>query len=328
MKISNITILFVAIIFPMFVLSDLRLDAQRAAQETMMKYDWAVRTAVQDAGIALTGQEQKIDAPKYDSYKNYKVNKEEALQAFYKTLFINLGVEDDETIQEAVKRYIPAIVVIGYDGFWIHTEEKMKDGQDENIIRAVWKEKKPYVFADSKGNSLSFTLDDYVYAYDAGSGTWYEGPREVVNQEVSGRIELLNDEELFEQVRRTTIVKSIQNDLAHYINAHNQYSRLLGISYTFSLPEIDQEEWNNTIDDVGFMAFIQGLPVGEKEYNRYALGGGRLIKKKIIYGSIRDGVKVYYRSDCGFSDEVFEKFTNEKDAAAAGYFPRPCMNGR
>ncbi|EJW13877.1 hypothetical protein M5X00_13385 [Paenibacillus alvei] len=330
MKISNLGIIFVIIVFPMFFHSDARLDEQRSASETIIQYDWAIRTAVQDAGVSLTFQEAKINAPQYDSYKNFKINKEEALRSFYKSLYINLGISDDELAQEVMQRYIPAIAVVAYDGYWIYTEEKMKDQNGENVIRTVWKEKKPYSYSDAQGNSVGFTLDDYVFAYDATTSQWYEGPRDMVSQDVNGRIPLLNDPSVFDQVRRTTIVTSIQKDLAHFINAHNQYSRLLGISYTFTLPEIDQEEWNNTISDVSFLAFIQGLPVGQKQYNRYAFGGGRLIKTDQIYGAEQNGIRIYYRSsECNYpQDQVIEKFTSEKAAAAAGYFPRRCTNGR
>ncbi|TVX85614.1 hypothetical protein [Paenibacillus agilis] len=328
MKIASMALIFVIIVFPMFFHSDMRLNAQRVAAETIVQYDWAVRTAVQDAGVALTYQETKTDAPKYDFMKKFQVNKETALDSFYKSLFLNLGLADDQLTQDVVKRYIPAIAVIGYDGFWIHTEEMFQDGNGENVIRPVWKEKKPYAYSDDYGNSLTFTLDDYVYAYDAATGQWHEGKREVVDQEVLGRISLLNDPDVFDQVRRTTIVTAIQDDLAHFINAHNQYSRLLGISYTFTLPEISEEEWNNTIDDVGFIAFIQGLPVGQREYNRYAFGGGRLVKNDPIHGAVRDGLKIYYRASCNYPDQVIEKFTSEKDAAAAGYFPKSCTNNR
>lgn len=324
--ITNFALIFVIIVFPMFFHNDIRLKAQEISEETILRYNEGIHAAVQDAAFAMKLNEMQDFQPKYDSLKNFRANKENAISAFYRTLFTNFGIKDDSVAQGVLKRYIPALAAIDYDGFWIYTEEKFTNAQGQSEYREVWKAKKPFSYSDASGNSISFTLDDYVFAYDAATKTWHEGHRGNVAIDVGNRITLLNDPNTFEQVRRSTIVGAIQSDLEYYINIYNEYAKRFGITYTFMLPTIDQEEWNNTINDIGVMAFIQGLPVGENYYNNYALGGGRLIKKTAIYGAVRNGIKIYYRSSCNYPDTVIEKFTSEKDAAAKGYFPRSCAN--
>ena len=118
----------------------------------------------------------------------------------------------------------------------------------------------PYAWNDGRGNSIQFTLDSFVQVYESrgGSSIWHSGYRE----DLSGRtgITLLEDKDRFEQVRRITIVNSVQDRLAYYIQRHNQVALRNGVSYTFALPLISQEEWVNTMDDIGMMAFIQGIP--------------------------------------------------------------------
>lgn len=97
---------------------------------------------------------------------------------------------------------------------------------------------------------------------------------------------MLEDKDRFEQVRRITIVNSVQDRLAYYIQRHNQVALRNGVSYTFALPLISQEEWVNTMDDIGMMAFIQGIPMGDQYYNNYALGGGRLVKAPVYFGGV------------------------------------------
>jgi hypothetical protein len=323
---TNFALISVIIMFPLFFQNDSRLKAQEYAEETIMRYNQGLHAAVQDAASALKLNEMQDSEARYDSLKSFRANKEYAVDTFFRTLYINFGITDDSIAQGVLKGYIPALAVIGYDGFWIYADEKFTNADGQNEFRQVWKAKKPYAYADAAGNSLSFTLDDYVFAYDALTQTWHEGHRADVATQVGGRIDLLNDAATFEQVRRTTIVQEIQNDLEYYINAHNEYAKWYGITYTFTLPTIDQEEWNNTINDVGVMAFIQGMPLGLNQYNSYALGGSRLIKKTPIYGAVRNGIKIYYRASCNFPDTVIEKFSSEKDAAAKGYFPRFCSN--
>lgn len=326
---SMFSLIFVIIIFPMHVRQDVRIHSQERVLELMVYYEGALRAAVQDAAVALGYNERERweEEIKYDSDKKIRPDKERAIEAFLRTLHIHFELLDDPAGQQALLRYLPAFAVIDYDGFWIYAETEYRNGENETVIGHVWQPKKPYAYVDASGNSLSFTLDGYVHVYRKSDGTWHEGLREEVDAETEGEIPLLGNPELFEQVRRATIVRMIQNELQHFINTHNSFSRRLGIAYTFTLPAISQEDWNNSINDVGILAFLQGIPAGTEAYNNYAFGGGRLVKKHDIYGAVRHGRKIYYRSGCEEPHDTLEEiFGSEKEAAANGYYPEPCNN--
>ncbi|QNR65216.1 hypothetical protein IAQ67_14970 [Paenibacillus peoriae] len=321
MKIINWALVFVIIVSPVFFKNYWRGIEQERTQEKIVLYDGALRTAVQDAAFSLRLNENQNMETRYDSTKKIRANKERAVEAFYETLFNNVDIRDDEIAQGVLKRYIPVLAIVDYDGLWIYTNDTFTNKEGEKENRQVWKSKMPFSYADNQGNSLSFTLDDYVYVYDAQQKQWFEGKREDVASQVNHKISLLNDPELFDQVRRTTIINVVQKNLEHYINAYNVYARNLGITYRFTLPRVDQEEWNNTVNDVGILSFIQGVPVGLNYYNSYALGGSRLVKQAVIYGYLRDGIKVYFRESDHYSGVIVEKFSSEFEAALAGYFP-------
>ncbi|MFC0213876.1 hypothetical protein ACFFK0_15705 [Paenibacillus chartarius] len=324
MKMINWAIVGVLILLPFYVINRIDTETQRRMMITEMRYDAALDAAVDDAARALLNNASQQQEARYDSVKRVRVNKDEAIDTFYRTLYINFGIEEDPVAQGVLMRYIPAVIVIGYDGFWVYAEEELRNAAGETEIRPVWGPKKPYAYADAQGNSLSFTLDDYVIAYEASSRTWREGFRPELQSATA--IPLLRDAELFEQVRRSTIVNAIQNELAYRINRHNQHVSRYGVSYTFTLPTISAEEWKNTVGDIGVMAFVQGIPMGSKTYNNYALGGSRVLKKPVIFGAMKDGRKVYYRSACGYSYPVEETFASEKAAAQKGYMPLACVN--
>lgn len=312
-----------ALIFlPFATVNRIEVETKRKALLTELRYNAALDAAVDDAARMLTVNASQQRETQYESAKRVALNKDEAIAAFYRTLYTNFGIADDPVAQGVLNRYIPVIAVIGYDGFYVYAEDEWT-GADGNMERkAVWGAKKPYAYADSSGNSLSFTLDDFILAYDAGSQSWHEGLRADVRAQTN--IALLKDAERFEQVRRMTIVRSIEDELAYRINKHNEWVSRYGLSYTFTLPTISQEEWQNTVDDVGVIAFIQGIPMGSKVYNNYALGGSRVLKKPEIVGARKGSVKVYYRSTCGFSYPVEETFSSEKVAAQKGYMPLSC----
>jgi len=324
MKMINWAIVGVLILLPFYVINRTDTETQRRMMITELRYDAALDTAVDDAAQALLINVNQQQEARYESAKRVRVNKEEAVDSFYRTLYMDFGIAEDTIAQGVLNRYIPAVIVIGYDGFWVYAEEEFANAAGETEIRPAWGPKKPYAYADTLGNSVSFTLDDYVTAYEAGSRTWREGFRSEI--QITTAIPLLRDAEVFEQVRRSTIVNAIQNELAFRINRHNQYASRYGISYTFTLPTISAEEWNNTVNDVGVMAFVQGIPMGRKTYNNYALGGSRVLKKPVIIGAVKEGKKVYYRSACAFPYTVEEEFASEKAASQKGYMPLPCSN--
>lgn len=326
MRITDFAVIFILLFFPFGVIYDLRIQDQREVQRLEMKYTSALHTAVQDAGAVLSQNERQEREAGYGSDKFFRVDKEEALNTFLRTLFLNIGIEGDMVAQRALLDYIPAIVILDYDGYYTFSLETYRDEKGEAASAPQWSEKKPYAYVDSAGNSVGFTLDQYVYAYDKRNHRWVEGfQKELQHQTV---ISLLNNPESFEQVRRSTIVHGVQKDLAYLINRHNQKAARNGVAYTFTLPLIPQEEWYNTVDDVGLMVFIQGIPVGDRFYNNYGFGGGRVVKKQAIIGGLDPdtGLKYFYRDSCPASFKAKERFPDEKSVAAAGYFEFKCYN--
>lgn len=337
MRITNFAILFIVIILPFVVINMLNVEAQIDSLFLESRYNSAIDAASQDAATMLIYNAKQGNEALYESPKSVRLNKEKAAEAFFQTLYLNFGVADDPYAQGALARYVPALVAIGYDGYFIYSEQEYIDAKGEVLIKHAWSMKKPYSYQDAKGNLLSFTLDDYVTVYEASTKSLKRGYLFEVDP-TTGRkytsslwsetdVPLLIDTTNFDSVRRQVIVAHIQDDLEYEINKHNHLVRRYGVAYTFTLPTIDQEEWNNTVDDVGVLAFVQGIPVGNQYYNNFALGGARIMKKPEIKGITVNGIKYYYnRSICESSVVYHETFPNEKVAAENGYHPLSCLN--
>ncbi|AWP25196.1 MULTISPECIES: hypothetical protein [Paenibacillus] len=327
MKITNFAIIFILIFFPFYLILDLHISDQHEVNKLNEIYSAALRTAVQDSSAMLNQNELQEYEAGYQSPKYFNANKEIAIDTFFRTMYLNFEVDNDYIGQGALASYIPAVGIIDYKGFHIYAFSEYQNSEGQTIFKHMWRPQKPYSFADNKGNSVNFTLDQYVYAFDASTKSWIEG----YQPELQGRtnIDILNNPDLFESVRRSTIVKTVQTDLAYYINKHNEYASHYGVTYNFKLPEIPMEDWTNTIDDIGVLAFVQGIPIGDQYYNNFAFGGGRLVKQPVIYGAVdqQTGLKYYYRDSCSYPYRIEEAFSSEKEAAAAGYFPKECFNG-
>jgi len=107
----------------------------------------------------------------------------------------------------------------------------------------------------------------------------------------------------FHRRRRECIINTLEKVLIQEFNEHNSYADMLGITYNFALPDIGRDQWNNTIDDISVLSFIQGIPVGYDEYyNNYSLGGTSLVKSSLLYAeTIRVNGEihhVYHKEHC------------------------------
>lgn len=149
-----------------------------------------------------------------------------------------------------------------------------------------------------------------------------------LDEETRPTVSLLQNEELFDDIRRKTIVSTMENQFAYYINIHNVYKEQLDVTYKFVLPTINKEDWYNTVDDIGVFVFIQGYKIERLNnyYNQHAFSGARIAKKDAIYGADEDGKKVYYRASCNFNLKADIAFSSRKEAASKGYIEKSCLN--
>lgn len=328
MKITDWAIIFVLLVTPMLWLGSLHIENAREMNRLDIRYTTALKTSAQDGGQALNRNELQRFENGYGSDKWMRADKEQALAAFLRTMYVNFDVADDWVGQQALHAFIPAVVVIDYDGYYVYAARAGSEYDQESSLIHHWGDKKPYVYADAGGNSIAFTLDSYVTVYDAAEKRWLSGRQDELKDETV--IPLLQDNLRFEAVRRSAIVHSIEQDLEQAIHLHNDYAARQGVRYTFTLPTISQEEWNNTLDDVGIIAFLQGIPVGDRYYNNYALGGGRLVRSSTILGIVDlvTGMKYYERDSCATVKDgrylIEEVFSSEQAAAAKGYFASQC----
>jgi hypothetical protein len=326
MKITRFVIIFCLILLPFFIVNNINISHNRKHQILETRYNHAIDTATQDAAKALITNASQSAEAQYEFQKRLRINKEEAAQTFFNSLYLNFNVFNDPVGQGVIQNYVPIILIVGYDGYYVYYMDEYTNAIGQKELKHVWSPKKPYAHADQNGNTFAFTLDDFVTVNRNADQKWFEGFRGEIAS--TAGISLLNDAQTFDQVRRASIVNAIQKDLEYYINKYNNYAKRIGVAYTFTLPLISQEQWNNTVNDVGVLSFVQGIPMGEKYYNNYALGGSRLVKKPVYNGIIANGRKYYYSTNsCTSTFTTVEIFTTEKDAASSGYIPLDCTVG-
>lgn len=402
MKIQHYAIIFIIIILPFSIICKSTLDKKIDVLNEQTRINNALDTATSDAVDTLIELNDEFYAL-YDG-KTLDVTPaiaKEGIKSFFNTLAVNNTLPftaDENYAENYFSPYIPAIVVVAYDGFYIYSVE-----DDGGEYKYVLSPKIPYAYEEN-GYIINFTLGNAIKLY-AKNGVLYEG--EFKNAHINDT-EVIDEYDIYENIlesstltklpqlttnmslivyaltqntyfddlpdflkssnanvsmlqdyddkhsddgsntpldysddvsefnikRRSVIINTIVEVLNDKINNHNRYADMMGVTYDFYLPEIDDAEWINAVDDVSIMAFMQGLPTGtDTYYNSYALGASRIVEATYIYGTAD---KKYHLSRCpllngefdadGFPIDggaVKEMFLNKIDAAKEGY--NPCL---
>ena len=132
------------------------------------------------------------------------------------------------------------------------------------------------------GQDHKFNIGDYVHVYDNGIDQSWRTARILVNNqgiEDLGKIfkdTLLfnknedpeSDSSIFDQHRRQVIQNSIQYNLNSAIST---YSNLYARSVDFSMPVLSEYDWNNILNKVSMVVFMQGVPLGGSIWGDYAV---------------------------------------------------------
>ena len=323
MKLIKAGIWFVLILLPFSWVNRLHVQEVKVKQQMDTAYNVVIDTAVDDAMSALNdrGLWVQEEASGYESNKNIELPFDHSIQVLWDSLAVQLHITDDLNAIETLKSWFPMLVTIEYDGYRLYQWQEYKDQQNNVQLQHVWQPKKGYTYRDEQDRIYMFTLDDYVTVYDSKTQHWVSGYQREL--QFTSAIPLIQDTELFEIVRKQKIIEHIQNSAQQYMNEYNRKYARNGRSYQFTFPVITEEEWHNSLQDVGLFVFVQGTPLGTSNQNRYAYGGARIISRGALYGTIVNGIKVAYPEVCKLNP-FQDVFDSEYDAASKGYFPKRC----
>lgn len=412
MKILHWAFIFVAIILPVSIICRVTVNSKYAALKDEVRINNAIDTATKDAIdqiIAVSGFD-------YDDEFGDVINvtpslAQESINTFFHTLAVNYNIPfkiSDTTVIEGnssesyIKNYfapyVPAVIVIAYDGFYVYSQELKTYRNSSNQLETGYiyelSTKIPYTCEYTLGNgrkcTVGYTLGNDIYFYydkKCYSGKLNYNTLEDIRKEYtenyseyeketipyltddmsiilysmdselripkelmpeSGVTNFLQDYTKdengnyvvgpFHEARRKVIIDIISKCLREEINVeHNRFASIVGATYDFYLPEISNDDWINSIDDISIMAFVQGIPIGTLDgtyFNNFALGGSRIVKKDFIYGNkvysdySHQDIPLYHKSNCELLKDTsgdFENydniFTSEEDAVAAHYLP-------
>lgn len=107
--------------------------------------------------------------------------------------------------------------------------------------------------------------------------------------------------------KRDMIKISIRENLSSAIANYSAHSGALGTNHAFQMPALDEAEWDQITKNICMVSFVQGLPVGFKTYNNYAIINNTRNKNYVDQESlcfINSANSTYHRIDCPYLEEV------------------------
>lgn len=260
-KLSDYAILFVLIFITLAVITDSKILLLQKTEELTIWYDNAIDNAVQSAMEGIV---------ELDDGKELMINKEEILNRLFLGLSINLGLTEGDSIREWLECFFPVLTVMMQDGIysWELNDMENKKGFSEKI---------PYCL-ERENYKIYYRFDDWIVLQDKIAGIEREGLYQEIRKQYPVK-ELLDSD--FDEIRRRTIISTITEAMSRQLEKHNRFAKDRGVSYYFSLPVIDMEEWYRTVDDVTLLCVFQGYPYTLQKlgtYHKVILSGARVYK--------------------------------------------------
>ncbi len=358
MKTTDLAMIFVAILIPIVVVVYVDVSFLLKTEEQRLYYTNIINSAINDATYVMKtveGEEQDVDYGYSGvSEKKVTVNARVAVETFYESLYDNFDIKGDSTGESFIKSHIPALAVVDYNGVYIYSIDNYIDKKSgEKYTDYVLKPKRYFTYTYAIiGNTLiagedleknggiinldtitvEFTMDDYISVInDNGTTTGF-----YLEDTNNNGILYNNNNELREKViqhlklKRSQIISdTVSEEMSFAVSNHNLYS---DVDYEFVFPTIALSDWEEMVDNVGIIAFIQGINVGNESLNYVAHGiSGLKITKRYYVSQATSGLSElnYYHSEteCTVYKSSYKSFSgyymNKIDAATNGYYPCP-----
>lgn len=244
--------------------------------------------SVNESGYLLTNVKQ-IENDKY-LYKGVEILEETNNQGLNQKVYvegesekgttISIGEQQVGAIQEDVCKKVNGVKYyknIDGEKFAIINDKKynQKDVDMSTNKNAIQYYKDAYEFKDYilKNSTLkdltpADAVDSYGRSYsELGEGT-YNSNDPIFGELESDNINIEDSNSSFNAHKLQVIKNSIESNL---ITAISNYNNVSTSDVNFAMPKLQEYEWEEVTQNISMISFLQGLNIGGKVYNGYAI---------------------------------------------------------
>ena len=309
MKLSDYTILFAALLFAFLLPGFIgqAITSQAASRQT--EYSQYLTNAC----LSAAAQSDLSDGLAFNSERE----RSSAVFNFFETLTLNFNAKNT-TLENSIPYYVPAVVLIDNDGFYISYNEY--DGEAYSPVTTSL-----FPYQEEYGDCIvRFFLNGSLDIIDKSTGLTHHFSNCEEAYSIYPSLSFLESGELAKQEQLHVATQAVSTQAEYWINHHNTYNLMYKGAYTFTLPTITGEDWANAIEGPGILAFLQGpkLSYGKGYVNVYAFAGSRIVKSStyVLSGEYPDAY--YHKQDCPYAPSSPKRiYHTMEEAAASGAWP-------
>lgn len=147
---------------------------------------------------------------------------------------------------------------------WVHTE---LDGLRENSIVEISGQDYRTIVGDQKVDELVYDFDSTDNIFDLKRSKSAGGTTTERDTDINYGYVEINKSSVFYTHKHAVIRNSIQYNLNLAMSTYNASMSLPGHDY--QMPVLQNEEWEQILDNVSIVSFMQGFKCGLKTYNNY-----------------------------------------------------------
>lgn len=288
-----------------------------------------------DAGFSITNRFRKISIPMYDNredewtvqkvfqilnprggYKFYYENQSGAFVEFTnpgKTLGTVKQEEDYSAINYCVESYVFTQWVTKNLGNIKVGDMQISTGNSINSLENITSAEQQYY-----GQYNNVGSDQYIFRISDSNNPDPE------NDDAYA-------ESVLAQHKKDIIINTIEKNLSQA----TEQAKKMNPNYEYRLPQLSYDEWEQALSNISIIAFMQGMPIGLKYYNNYAIATSTLNKEFVdpdeLYFAGKDD-QYYHQRQCeqatgsdyvGYRsiDYVAKSYEKSDNGTTSTYYP-------
>lgn len=319
MKLINLSLITALVFGVLFGIHNFKISELENNQYITDYYKTQIENAAEDASYKL---KTSVSIVENGLFTETEIRHEEIFDEFFKLLSLSLNLNTEEEIS-ILKNHFPILAIVEEDGI-VFSSIRVYEEEGYHYKKRIVMPKTPFYFED-KGVFYFPRLSGEVEVLYLDEGIWKEEigtPDYLLSiPDRSVKLEFLEQPEI-EKKLKTIIAEQISEKISLELERLNKTTGDELKSYDFYLPA-ETYTLAEKIQSASFVSFLQGYRLnGTYDIDLSISQRLRIESSDFFVGFEMNGVKYYCREDYSLPEgtELIEAFSNEIEAAKAGYY--------
>lgn len=261
------------------------------------------------AGVqAVDNKNKSLVTGGYTGIWNKKQDRDESLNAFYRTLDYSFLLSD--STDDEIEVSVPIVVLVDNDGYYLTSDPLFDDARYSYAEKRKFNnegqrsEFKTWAGPAKSGWIIRYCLNDYIFLISP-KGRLYEGLRtdtdlgNEIRSDSNYTTELGNflwSDPKYEENKIIKIIDDIQTEMQYYANELNNAADPNSEGYFITMPVVEKEDWHRLLHNPTVLGFLQGknTKTGKMIVNTYSYSGGEIIPADRYFITESGGKKTYH----------------------------------